>query len=203
MTQEDNPPRLPPCGGRDEGPWSDGPDGEHGGPMSVVASGGGGRHRLATAVMLVAVGMVPWIVFLGLTLPQRYQTVHWNLLWVGFDAALVLVLVATALTAWVRRQFVAPLLLVAATLLVCDAWFDVVTSAGRPGGWVSIVTAVCGELPLAGAFGWLYHRIVLGSIQEARRRAGDPHPRRRLRDVRLPALGARPETPPGVDGDRR
>jgi hypothetical protein len=80
---------------------------------------------------------------------------------------------------------VVPLLLVTATLLVCDAWFDVVTSLGRPDGWVSIVTALCAELPLAVAFLWLYRYLVLATIAEARRRAGDPEVPRRLRDVEV------------------
>jgi hypothetical protein len=141
------------------------------------------RHRFAVAVMVVSAGMVPWIVYLALTLPRTYRAAHWTLLWVGFDAALVVVLVATALAAWRRRQVMVPLLLVAATLLLCDAWFDVVTSFGRPGGWVSIVTAFAAEIPLAAAFLWLYRRLALATIAEARRRAGDPHRPRRLRDV--------------------
>lgn len=153
--------------------------------MANVKPGGIGRHRLSAAVVVISAGMVPWIVYLALTLPRSYRAAHWDVLWVGFDVALVLVLISTAVSAWWRSQLMAPLLLVAATLLLCDAWFDVVTSFGRPDGWVSVVTAVCGELPLASAFLWLYRRIVLRTIAEARRRGGDPNPPRRLRDVQV------------------
>jgi hypothetical protein len=162
--------------------------------MPHLGTGGVERHRFAVAVILVSVGMVPWIVYLALTLPKSYEAGHWTLLWVGFDVGLVAVLVATALAAWQRRQVMVPLLLVTATLLVCDAWFDVVTSFGRPGGWVSIVTAVGAEIPLAAAFLWLYRRLVLATLAEARRRAGDPHAPHRLWDV--PVLDAGPHDHP-------
>lgn len=143
---------------------------------------------LATVVLLIAGGMVPWTVFLAFTLPDRYQAGNWNVVWVGFDVALVTVLGYTAWAAWFRRQVMAATLLVAATLLLCDAWFDVLTSLGSPRGWISIVTALGGELPLAVSFLCLYHRIVLQTITELRRQAGDSNAPRRLRDVEVLVL---------------
>ena len=53
------------------------------------------------------------------------------------------------------------------------------------------MTALCAKLPLALAFLWLYRRLVLATIAEARAGApGDPHEPRRLRDV--PVLDAGP-----------
>lgn len=153
--------------------------------MAQPGTGGIERHRFAVAVMVVSVGMVPWIVYLALSLPKTYVAGHWTLLWVGFDVGLAAVLLSTALAAWRRRQIMVPLLLVTSTLLICDAWFDVITSLGRPDGWVSILTAVCAEIPLAVAFLWLYRRLVLATIAEARRRAGDSEGPRRLRDVQV------------------
>jgi len=145
-------------------------------------------HRLAVATMVIAAGMVPWIIFLALTLPRHYQASHWNLLWIGFDVALIVLLVLTALAAWRQRLIVAPLLLVTATLLVCDAWFDVVTSFGRATGWVSILTAIGAELPLAAACIWLSREIVLATVQKARLQAGDAALLRNLRELRVLSL---------------
>ena len=50
-----------------------------------------------TAVL--ALGLIPWIVFLALTLPPQYDATHWQLLWVGYDVAEVSVL---AFAAWGR-----------------------------------------------------------------------------------------------------
>ena len=39
--------------------------------------------------------------------------------------------------------------IIAGTLLFCDAWFDVITSWGNRDHWVTVITALFAELPLA------------------------------------------------------
>jgi hypothetical protein len=39
--------------------------------------------------LVVVVGTLPWVAFLGVTLPAHYDAGHWNLFWVGFDVGLV------------------------------------------------------------------------------------------------------------------
>lgn len=70
-------------------------------------------------------------------------------MWVGFDILLLFALTATALSALLRRQIVILLAGVTATLLICDAWFDVLLDWGTPAVWASLATAVLVELPLA------------------------------------------------------
>ena len=43
---------------------------------------------IAIAVGVAAFCMIPWTVFLGFTLPRRYDAKHWSLLWIGFDVIL-------------------------------------------------------------------------------------------------------------------
>lgn len=117
---------------------------------------------LAAGIVVVTACMVPWVVFLGITLPPDYRVRHWDLLWIGFDGGVVAVLAYTAWAGWFRRRVTVAGLHVAATLLVCDAWFDVVTGLGHRDAWVSVVSALVGELPLAGAFVWLSRRIACG-----------------------------------------
>src|SRR5262249_1770947 len=85
-------------------------------------------HRWAGAPPLAAsLAMVPWILILAATLPDRYVTNHWNVTWVGFD---ILELVSFAITAWTawRRSPAAPVAtVVSVTLLACDAWFTLTT----------------------------------------------------------------------------
>ncbi len=125
----------------------------------------GTPHRvIAGFIMVVALALVPWIVFLGFTLPPRYDAGHWPLLWIGYDVAEIAVLLFAAWAAWFRRQILAATALVAATLMLCDAWFDVVSSFGHRDQWVTLATAIGGELPLAVFFLWLYHSIVMRSL---------------------------------------
>ena len=90
-----------------------------------------------------------WIVILALTLHRSYTTTHWRLAWVGFDVALLGGFAATGWAFWRGRQIVIACLLVTATLLCCDAWFDVILDLRTSDMWWSIASALVIELPLA------------------------------------------------------
>ena len=62
---------------------------------------------------------------------------------------LLLVFAATAWAAWRRRQILIGCLMVLATLLCCDAWFDATLDWGTRGFLVSLLSALLVELPLA------------------------------------------------------
>lgn len=48
------------------------------------------RVEIMASVLLVsAAALVPWTVFLGLSLPGKYDAGHWSLLWTGFDVVLL------------------------------------------------------------------------------------------------------------------
>lgn len=90
-----------------------------------------------------------WIGLLALTLPPQYRAGGWRGAWVGFDVAELLAFAATGWAAWRRRQLLIVSLAVLATLLVCDAWFDVMLDAHTPGFPTSLLSALLVELPLA------------------------------------------------------
>lgn len=99
------------------------------------------------------IGMLPWIVYLGVTLPGRARTDHYDLAWVGFDCAMLLVLAALAVAAFRRHPATGPVAAIAAAMMVIDAWFDVTTSHG--GGFlVAVLLAAFAEVPLAIICGW-------------------------------------------------
>jgi hypothetical protein len=106
---------------------------------------------------LVAVSLVPWTLYLTFTLPSRHVTLHYDLAWVGFDIALATSFAATAWAAFRGSQWLVPLAAVTGTMLLCDAWFDIVTS--QPGGdtWDAIAEAALAELPLAAVCGFIVH----------------------------------------------
>jgi hypothetical protein len=150
--------------------------------------------------LVVATALVPWTFFLGFTLPPRYDAGHWRLLWTGFDAALIAVLLLAAWAAWYRRQILAGIAVVAGTLLICDAWFDMVTSFGHRDEWRTMLTGFGGELPLGIFFFWLYRRIALTTMTVLHP-VSELSPRhRRLRD--FPIVQPKPEAMGIDDGDR-
>jgi len=152
------------------------------------------RRRIVDLLFITSLGLIPWIVVLGLTLPHRYYTQHWTLAWVGFDVALLCALLVTAWAAWRRRQVVVVAAVVTGTMLVVDAWFDIVTDSTTSDLILSIVTAVVGELPLAALLFFVAFRLMRLTTHTARALAGEPDDRS-LRKV--PLLGIDPIDPVG------
>ncbi|MCW2610870.1 MAG: hypothetical protein QOC93_2847 [Actinomycetota bacterium] len=110
---------------------------------------------------------LPWIVFLAFTLPHRATAHHYRLAWVGFDVVLMLALLSTAFLAWRGRRLVIVPAVVTATLLLVDAWFDVLTSGGKQ-LLFSGALAVFVELPLAAVCVWIAgHTVELSMRREA------------------------------------
>jgi hypothetical protein len=106
-------------------------------------------RELRIAVMVgAAVLLVPWIAYLALTLPRLYVAHNWDSTWVGFDVMLLAMIVATAVLGYLRRQLIVVTAFATAVLLVCDAWFDVMTAHGDD-RLLSVITAVFVELPFA------------------------------------------------------
>ena len=107
------------------------------------------RRRALVVYGLIALALIPWTAHLSSSLPSRHETAHWDVLWAGFDVGLLAAFAATAV-AVLRYSPLLPLFAsMTGTLLLCDAWFDLLTS--RPGSerlWAS-VEALLGELPLA------------------------------------------------------
>lgn len=95
-----------------------------------------------------AIALLPWTIYLGLTLPQSYNAQHWEVTWVGFDVLLLAFMTATAVLGFIRHSLLTLFAFATGVLLVCDAWFDVLT-AKRGDVAISVLTAVLGELPLA------------------------------------------------------
>jgi hypothetical protein len=108
------------------------------------------RRRLVIAASLIGVVVLAvWIGVLEVKLPRHYTAGGWRSTWVGFDVALLVVFAATAWAAWQRRQILIVCLMVLATLLCCDAWFDTTLDWGTRGFPLSLASALLVELPLA------------------------------------------------------
>jgi hypothetical protein len=98
---------------------------------------------------LTAAGLIPWTLYLTFTLPSRQVTEHYDVAWVVFDIALLSAIATTAYCAVRGSEWLVPFAAVTGTMLVCDAWFDVVTSIGG-NDWVeAVLEAIFAELPLA------------------------------------------------------
>ncbi|MEV4255927.1 hypothetical protein AB0J52_22450 [Spirillospora sp. NPDC049652] len=104
---------------------------------------------LAGVLAAGAAVLLVWTVGMAFAIPpSEPRPVNWALLWCGFDAIEIAVMASAA---WLvrRRDALAPLALSAlATLMVADAWFDVMTArSGHLPAAVSMAAFL--ELPLA------------------------------------------------------
>ena len=68
-----------------------------------------------------AVALVPWVLYVSLTLPVQYEAHNWRYTWVGFDLFLAALMALTAYCGWRRKQVVMPLSFATGVLLACDA----------------------------------------------------------------------------------
>lgn len=97
---------------------------------------------------LAAATLVPWTLMLALALPTQHDGAHWRLAWVGLDVGLFATLAATAVAAARRSPWVEGVAMACAALLLCDAWFDVMTAQGGAENSLAIVLALLFEIPL-------------------------------------------------------
>ena len=120
------------------------------GPSAIVRWAG-------PAFIACSVVLIPWTVYLGLSLPSRQLSPHYNIAWVGFDVLLIAALGATGYFALRASRYLAITAAAASALLIVDAWFDIMTSPRRQIP-EAIVLAAFVELPLAAVCAWLsYH----------------------------------------------
>ena len=103
---------------------------------------------------LLSLLLIPWIFFVAIALPSRELSPHYDLAWAGFDVLIFLALAATAYFALRRSRHLARASTAAATILLVDAWFDVLTSGNRDRA-MAIVFALVIELPLSALCWWL------------------------------------------------
>jgi hypothetical protein len=123
-------------------------------PMSSLepTSGTGVASRwVAPAFLVLGVALVPWTILLALTLPARHGTHHYDVAWTGFDLGLAAALLATAVGAARQAPWLQGAAVAAATLLVCDAWFDVLSSISTRELLTALALALFVELPVAAA----------------------------------------------------
>lgn len=107
------------------------------------------RPWLASAFIVWAVGLGAWSAWLTVTLPHRHLTPNWNIAWGGFDVILAIGLITTGTTAWRGSDWFPTSAVATATLLVVDAWFDILTSHHGAELAQAIAMALIVELPLA------------------------------------------------------
>jgi hypothetical protein len=105
---------------------------------------------------LLSLGLLPWIAYIAISLPARQLSPNYDIAWAGFDLLLFGGLASTAYSALRRSRYLSSAATATATILIVDAWFDVMTSPSheRP---QALLLCIVVELPLAALCFWLSH----------------------------------------------
>jgi hypothetical protein len=141
---------------------------------------------VALSFGVMSVLLAPWAALTVWSLPNREVADHWAVAWGGFDVGLAAGLAATAVLLLRRSPYAGIAAAVTATLLVCDAWFDVTTAHGTMTTATAVAEAALVELPLAAACLWVAANVerVLADPRPYLEQAGFGTVRRPSRGVR-------------------
>jgi hypothetical protein len=112
----------------------------------VIAFGAGG------VVLLL------WTVWIATSLHPHHVTEHWDVAWTGFDLGLAALFLATAYAGHRRSLWLPVFAATLGTLLVVDAWFDIVLESHYDERRNAILLAVVVELPVAAVCYWIAYR---------------------------------------------
>lgn len=112
------------------------------------------RRLVAPFFLVAGLALVPWTVWLTQRLPSHHTDEHWRALWVGFDLALAAALIWSAVLAVRRSPWLEATAAATGTLLLCDAWFDILLESGDA-FWLALIEAAAVELPLAAICFWV------------------------------------------------
>ena len=117
------------------------------------------REWVALGFGAVGIGLLPWAFWLSASLPATHQSAHWDLAWSGFDVGLAACFCGTAVAAYRGAPAWAGAFAAATgTMLVTDAWFDVVLESHGGERGTAIFLAVVFELPVAALCFWIAFR---------------------------------------------
>ena len=125
---------------------------------------------ITSLLALAALALIPWTLWLTVSLPSKHVSRHYDLAWVGFDVALLTMFALTARAAYRRSHLLVPFASATAAMLVCDAWFDIVTAGPGSERVEALVQAVLGELPLAALCGFIAYDVERAHASVARLR---------------------------------
>jgi hypothetical protein len=98
---------------------------------------------------IVGIGLLPWAIWLSASLKPHHVTDSWDLAWSGFDVGLALCFCGTAVAAHRRSPWVGALAAATGTLLLVDAWFDIVLESHGSEQMTAILEAGIFEIPMA------------------------------------------------------
>jgi len=104
---------------------------------------------VSTVYIILAILLVPWTVYLSITLPRRHVQPHWDVLWVGLDIGILMLFLLTGYFASIKSRLVIISLSATASFLLVDSWFDLASARSGNQFKQSLFLALFVEIPLS------------------------------------------------------
>src|SRR5579884_6210 len=128
------------------------------------------RGWVTVAFAAIGIGLLPWTIWLSMSLHAHHATTHWDIAWSGFDSGLAALFISTAVAAYRRSPWVGALAAATGTVLIVDAWFDIILESHADELRNSILLAVFAEIPAALVCFWIAlrtERFLAQAVQQA------------------------------------
>ena len=103
----------------------------------------------AIIYIIMAVILLPWTIYLGASLPSHHLSAHWDVSWTGLDVGLIVMMLTTGILAYKRSRWIIITSTTVGSLLLVDAWFDVMSERRGTDLHQAIFSAIFLEIPLA------------------------------------------------------
>jgi hypothetical protein len=117
------------------------------------------REWVALGYGVVGIGLLPWAFWLSASLPATHHSAHWDVAWSGFDVGLAACFCGTAIAAYRRAiAWAGAFAAATGTMLLVDAWFDVILESRGNELGTALVEALVFELPAAVVCFWIAFR---------------------------------------------
>ncbi|HVC35902.1 MAG TPA: hypothetical protein VNE40_00440 [Candidatus Dormibacteraeota bacterium] len=115
---------------------------------------------ISLSYITLAAVTIPWTVYLGFSLPTHQIYHNWDVAWAGLDVGIIIALLLNGIFSYLESKWLVLSGTATSTLLIVDAWFDIVSA--RPGRPLkeAVILALLIELPLALITFWVALKLV-------------------------------------------
>lgn len=121
----------------------------------------------AQIYIVLSIILIPWTVYLSASLPTYHLSDHWDVSWTGLDIGIIITLLLTGLFAALKSQWIVISASTVGSLLVVDAWFDVMSERRGLQLHEAILLAIFIELPLAFGSYYLAYKVLKDNSKAA------------------------------------
>lgn len=99
--------------------------------------------------IILSLVLLPWTIYLGATLPVHHLSAHWDISWTGLDLAIFIAMLFTGIFAYLKSRLTVVSSSTVGSLLLVDAWFDVMSQRMGLQLHEAIFLAIFVEIPLS------------------------------------------------------